>query len=34
MLTDYAAAQLRQYERLTKQIKPDIESYEQSKEKL
>ncbi|XP_058052461.1 pre-mRNA-splicing factor SYF2 [Ahaetulla prasina] len=26
--SDYAAAQLRQYQRLTKQIKPDLEKYE------
>ncbi|XP_042808511.1 pre-mRNA-splicing factor SYF2 [Panthera leo] len=31
--SDYAAAQLRQYHRLTKQIKPDMESYERLREK-
>ncbi|GAB1289075.1 Pre-mRNA-splicing factor SYF2 [Apodemus speciosus] len=31
--SDYAAAQLRQYHRLTKQIKPDMESYERQREK-
>ncbi|KAJ1101396.1 hypothetical protein NDU88_006464 [Pleurodeles waltl] len=31
--SDYAAAQLRQYNRLTKQIKPDMEEYEQLREK-
>ncbi|KAM9308082.1 pre-mRNA-splicing factor SYF2 [Gastrophryne carolinensis] len=31
--SDYAAAQLRQYQRLTKQIKPDMEEYEQEREK-
>ncbi|XP_026549042.1 pre-mRNA-splicing factor SYF2, partial [Notechis scutatus] len=30
--SDYAAAQLRQYQRLTKQIKPDLEKYEQLRE--
>ncbi|MEE6466438.1 hypothetical protein FKM82_006950 [Ascaphus truei] len=30
--SDYAAAQLRQYQRLTKQIKPDMEAYEQQRE--
>lgn len=30
---DYAAAQLRQYHRLTKQIKPDMETYERLREK-
>ncbi|XP_065506752.1 pre-mRNA-splicing factor SYF2 [Caloenas nicobarica] len=30
--SDYAAAQLRQYQRLTRQIKPDLEQYEQMKE--
>lgn len=29
---DYAAAQLRQYQRLTRQIKPDLEQYEKLKE--
>uniref|UniRef100_A0A7M4FF05 Pre-mRNA-splicing factor SYF2 n=2 Tax=Crocodylus porosus TaxID=8502 RepID=A0A7M4FF05_CROPO len=29
--SDYAAAQLRQYQRLTKQIKPDMEQYEKQK---
>ena len=28
----YAEAQLRQYQRLTKQIKPDMESYERQRE--
>ncbi|XP_063306805.1 pre-mRNA-splicing factor SYF2 [Pelobates fuscus] len=31
--SDYAAAQLRQYQRLTKQIKPNLEEYEKEKEK-
>uniref|UniRef100_A0A4X2K3G1 Pre-mRNA-splicing factor SYF2 n=1 Tax=Vombatus ursinus TaxID=29139 RepID=A0A4X2K3G1_VOMUR len=31
--SDYAAAQLRQYHRLTKQIKPDMETYEKLREK-
>lgn len=31
-LSDYAAAQLRQYQRLTRQIKPDLEHYERLKE--
>ncbi|XP_063780483.1 pre-mRNA-splicing factor SYF2 [Pseudophryne corroboree] len=31
--SDYAAAQLRQYQRLTKQIKPDMEVYEKEREK-
>ena len=31
-LTGYAEAQLRQYQRLTKQIKPDMESYERQRE--
>uniref|UniRef100_A0A6I8RLP9 Pre-mRNA-splicing factor SYF2 n=1 Tax=Xenopus tropicalis TaxID=8364 RepID=A0A6I8RLP9_XENTR len=31
--SDYAAAQLRQYQRLTKQIKPDMEEYEMEKQK-
>ncbi|KAM9035245.1 pre-mRNA-splicing factor SYF2 [Sarcophilus harrisii] len=31
--SDYAAAQLRQYHRLTKQIKPDMEAYEKLREK-
>ncbi|KAM4656780.1 pre-mRNA-splicing factor SYF2 [Amazona ochrocephala] len=30
--SDYAAAQLRQYQRLTRQIKPDLEEYEKLKE--
>ncbi|XP_026558377.1 pre-mRNA-splicing factor SYF2 [Pseudonaja textilis] len=30
--SDYAAAQLRQYQRLTKQIKPDLEKYEKLRE--
>lgn len=30
---DYAAAQLRQYHRLTRQIKPDMETYERLREK-
>ncbi|XP_039589399.1 pre-mRNA-splicing factor SYF2 isoform X2 [Passer montanus] len=30
--SDYAAAQLRQYQRLTRQIKPDLEQYERLKE--
>nr|XP_033786867.1 pre-mRNA-splicing factor SYF2 [Geotrypetes seraphini] len=30
--SDYAAAQLRQYQRLTKQIKPDMEEYEKQRE--
>ncbi|XP_044290858.1 pre-mRNA-splicing factor SYF2 [Varanus komodoensis] len=30
--SDYAAAQLRQYQRLTKQIRPDLEKYEKLKE--
>ncbi|XP_037737511.1 pre-mRNA-splicing factor SYF2 isoform X1 [Chelonia mydas] len=30
--SDYAAAQLRQYQRLTKQIKPDMEKYEKLRE--
>jgi len=32
--SDYAAAQLHQYHRLTKQIKPDVETYERLREKL
>jgi len=32
--SDYATAQLRQYETLTKQMKPDLEAYQHSKEKL
>uniref|UniRef100_UPI00358E05A4 pre-mRNA-splicing factor syf2-like n=1 Tax=Myxine glutinosa TaxID=7769 RepID=UPI00358E05A4 len=28
---DYAAAQLRQYQRLIRQVKPDLESYEKQK---
>lgn len=32
ILSDYAAAQLRQYQRLTRQIKPDLELYERLKE--
>ncbi|XP_053321964.1 pre-mRNA-splicing factor SYF2 [Spea bombifrons] len=31
--SDFAAAQLRQYQRLTKQIKPDLEDYEKEREK-
>ncbi|CAO2626494.1 Pre-mRNA-splicing factor SYF2 [Lemmus lemmus] len=31
--SDYAAAQLHQYHQLTKQIKPDMESHEQQREK-
>lgn len=31
--SDYAAAQLRQYHRLTKQIRPDMETYERLREK-
>ncbi|KAG8443061.1 hypothetical protein GDO86_011763 [Hymenochirus boettgeri] len=31
--SDYAAAQLRQYQRLTKQIKPNMEEYDIQKEK-
>lgn len=31
--SDYAAAQLRQYHRLTKQIKPDMGTYERLREK-
>ncbi|XP_018424456.1 PREDICTED: pre-mRNA-splicing factor SYF2 [Nanorana parkeri] len=31
--SDYAAAHLRQYQRLTRQIKPDMEEYEQEREK-
>ncbi|KAM8967111.1 pre-mRNA-splicing factor SYF2 [Pelodytes ibericus] len=31
--SDYAAAHLRQYQRLTKQIKPDLEDYEREREK-
>ncbi|XP_042194798.1 pre-mRNA-splicing factor syf2 [Callorhinchus milii] len=30
--SDFAAAQFRQYQRLVKQIKPDMENYEQQKE--
>ncbi|XP_041096612.1 pre-mRNA-splicing factor syf2 [Polyodon spathula] len=30
--SDYAAAQLRQYQRLTKQIKPDMENYEKQRD--
>uniref|UniRef100_A0A8D0DJ39 Pre-mRNA-splicing factor SYF2 n=1 Tax=Salvator merianae TaxID=96440 RepID=A0A8D0DJ39_SALMN len=30
--SDYAAAQLRQYQRLTKQIRPDLEQYEKLRE--
>ncbi|TRZ13680.1 hypothetical protein HGM15179_013410 [Zosterops borbonicus] len=30
--SDYAAAQLRQYQRLTRQLKPDLEQYEKLKE--
>ncbi|XP_033013679.1 pre-mRNA-splicing factor SYF2 isoform X2 [Lacerta agilis] len=30
--SDYAAAQLRQYQRLTKQIRPDLEKYEKLRE--
>lgn len=33
LFLDYAAAQLRQYHRLTKQIKPDMEAYERQREK-
>lgn len=33
LFLDYAAAQLRQYHRLTKQIKPDLETYERLREK-
>lgn len=33
LFLDYAAAQLRQYHRLTKQIKPDMETYERLREK-
>ena len=32
--SSYEDAQLRQYQRLTKQMKPDLEAYEKSKEKL
>jgi len=32
--SDFATAQFRKYETLTKQMKPDLESYERSKEKL
>lgn len=32
--SDFASAQFRKYETLTKQMKPDLEQYEQSKEKL
>ncbi|XP_073438252.1 pre-mRNA-splicing factor SYF2 isoform X1 [Dendrobates tinctorius] len=31
--SDYAAAQLRQYQRLTRQIKPDMEEYERERDK-
>lgn len=31
---DFAAAQKRQYDRLTKEMKPDLQSYEKSKKKL
>ncbi|KAG8535488.1 hypothetical protein GDO81_028454 [Engystomops pustulosus] len=31
--SDYAAAQLRQYQRLTRQIKPDMEEYQKEREK-
>ncbi|XP_040289184.1 pre-mRNA-splicing factor syf2 [Bufo bufo] len=31
--SDYAAAQLRQYQRLTRQIKPDMEEYEKERDK-
>ncbi|XP_069815432.1 pre-mRNA-splicing factor SYF2 isoform X2 [Dendropsophus ebraccatus] len=31
--SDYAAAQLRQYQRLTRQIRPDMEEYEREREK-
>ena len=34
VFVDFAQAQLRQYDRLTKQMKPDIDSYEKTKEKL
>ena len=30
-LIDYAQAQLRKYERLTKQIQPDMEAYQEQK---
>jgi len=32
--SDYATAQLRQYDTLTKQMKPDLETYQASKEKM
>ena len=32
--SDFGQASYRQYQRLTKQMKPDLESYEQEKEKL
>ncbi|KAG9470299.1 pre-mRNA-splicing factor SYF2 [Eleutherodactylus coqui] len=31
--SDYAAAQLRQYQRLTKQIRPDMQEYERERDK-
>lgn len=33
-LIGYAAAQERQYSRLVKQMKPDLEEYQEQKEKL
>ena len=31
---DYAQAQFRQYERLTRQLEPDLEAYEKQKHEL
>ena len=33
-ILDYHQAQYRQYERLTKQLKPDLEAYDKQKEEL
>ena len=32
--TGFAAAQFRQYERLTRQMEPDLESYERQKQEM
>ena len=33
-LSDYEQATFRQYQRLTKQLKPDVEAYERQKQEL
>ena len=34
MLSDYEQATVRQYQRLTKQMKPDTKDYEREKDKM